>query len=67
MSGDVKQFVHEFCQKNGQVPSYEYTSSGVKHRLRFTCEVPAEMMSIISKESLINPISKHDILHFLSV
>ncbi|XP_066147044.1 dosage compensation regulator mle isoform X1 [Euwallacea fornicatus] len=37
--GDSKSFLHQYCQKNMQEPSFEVRPTGPKHRQRFLCEV----------------------------
>ncbi|XP_018334695.1 dosage compensation regulator [Agrilus planipennis] len=37
--GDIKSFLHQFCQKNKIEPSFEVRPTGPKHRQRFLCEV----------------------------
>ncbi|CAH0547260.1 unnamed protein product [Brassicogethes aeneus] len=37
--GDVKSFLHQFCQKNQKEPVFEVRPTGPKHRQRFLCEV----------------------------
>ncbi|KAI4469545.1 atp-dependent rna helicase [Holotrichia oblita] len=37
--GDIKSFLHQYCQKNKKEPSFEIRPTGPKHRQRFLCEV----------------------------
>nr|CAH7722050.1 unnamed protein product [Callosobruchus chinensis] len=37
--GDVKAFLHQFCQKSKTEPVFEVRPTGPRHRQRFLCEV----------------------------
>ncbi|KAF5278987.1 hypothetical protein FQA39_LY05665 [Lamprigera yunnana] len=37
--GDIKSFLHQFCQKSKTEPQFEIRPTGPKHRQRFLCEV----------------------------
>ncbi|GJQ87202.1 putative ATP-dependent helicase [Trypoxylus dichotomus] len=37
--GDIKSFLHQYCQKNKKEPNFEIRPTGPKHRQRFLCEV----------------------------
>ncbi|KAF5271033.1 hypothetical protein FQR65_LT05383 [Abscondita terminalis] len=45
--GDIKSFLHQFCQKNKVEPQFEVRPTGPKHRQRFLCEVRVDGHSYV--------------------